>query len=118
MFGININNALYYLMLLALIICSVAIGHYQRKAVMLTEQNRTLQRENQLLETQQKSLAKTIELYQLQAQQLNSALQQQKQHADRRSEQLNEALKNEHNQTWRNQPVPDDIKRLFNTDSL
>ncbi|SMB82435.1 hypothetical protein SAMN05660772_02106 [Pasteurella testudinis DSM 23072] len=114
MFGITLRDGLIYALLISIVIGASAVGHYQRKTELLTEQNRTLQRENQLLTAQQQQQAQRLQQYQQQRDQLNHALQQQQQQADSRNQQLTEALEHEQNQDWRNQPVPDNIKRLFN----
>ncbi|MGR6981204.1 hypothetical protein ACUHGC_07340 [Testudinibacter sp. P27/CKL/0425] len=91
---------------------------FKAKSDRLIQAQQTLVAENAQLAEQHRNQRLQLVRYQQQVEQLNSALQQQKQQADRRSEQLNEALQHEQNQTWRNQPVPDDIKRLFNAGGL
>ena len=114
MFTLNWSKLFFYLLLILNAICLSLFGHYKDKSERLTEQNRTLQHENQLLTAQQQQQAQRLQHYQQQRDQLNHALQQQKQQADSLNQQLNEALTDEKNQNWRNQPVPDNIKRLFN----
>ena len=116
--GLTIRDLLLIGTLIICVGLSVGLDYSKRKSQRLTEQNRTLQTENQLLAEQQKNQVEQLQRYQQQVDQLSNALQQQKQHADSRTEQLHEALQHEQNQTWRNQPVPDDIKRLFNPDRL
>lgn len=56
-----------------------------------------------------------IEQFKQSQQRLLGLLEQQQQQATKQKQQINEVLQHENNKSWRDQPVPDDISRLLNT---
>ncbi|MDA3978555.1 hypothetical protein [Gallibacterium sp. AGMB14963] len=57
-----------------------------------------------------------IEQFKKSQQRLLGLLEQQQQQATKQKQQINEVLQHENNKNWRDQPVPDDISRLLNTE--
>ncbi|MGY6771889.1 hypothetical protein [Gallibacterium sp. ZY190522] len=56
-----------------------------------------------------------IDQFKQSQQRLLGLLEQQQQQATKQKQKINEVLQHENNKSWRDQPVPDDISRLLNT---
>ncbi|WP_065236494.1 hypothetical protein [Gallibacterium genomosp. 3] len=57
-----------------------------------------------------------IDQFKQSQQRLLGLLEQQQQQATKQKQQINEVLQHENNKNWRDQPVPNDISRLLNTE--
>lgn len=87
-----------------IVTASFFIDKSQQQQIKITQLNLQLQQAEQ-----------QINDFKKQQQRLLTLLDQQQQQASKQKQHINEVLQHENNQNWRDQPVPSDISRLFDT---